>query len=331
MIGTNEMTVRHTFESEILRNALNGDMQAAKKSLRYLSSANPHLCQIMQETIHDLGDAQIWHNLLRCLALHRWNDQVDCNRRSDPNASKRIDQSIIEVFTQDETEWEGPMKEDVLQKALDDPEPRIRRAASYLLGLRGDLRAIPVLAETLENGTKEWQLHAVRALSVLKDELCGAPLLKLLITDRGVLHREAGRSLRCLGELAKSTWLEALNHPDSHIRWHAARGLGEIGDGRYAMILAEGLRDENYAVRWATADVLAHLGAQAVAATLTMLTRHKLDEPFRRAACHALNGIASQKTRERLKPLHDALHGLAPSVEAPAVAQCLLMEWERNE
>jgi len=328
MISTNEMTVRHTFESEILRNALNGDMQAASKSLKYLSSANPHLCQIMQETIHDLGDARIWHSLLRCLALHRWNDHLDCIRRSHPNASERIDQSIIEVFTRDETEWEGLVKDDFLLKALNDPEPRIRQSVAYLLGLRGDLRAVPVLAETLENGSKEWQLHAVRALSLLKDELCGAPLLKLLITDRGELHREAGRALRGLGDLAKSAWLEALNHPDSHIRWHAARGLGEIGDAKYAMILAEGLRDENYAVRWATADVLARLGAQAIPATLTMITHHKLDEPLRQAAYHALHGITSQKTGKHLKPLLNALQSFIHGVEAQAIAQRLLMEWE---
>jgi len=331
MIDTNETVVRHTFETEILRSALRGDMQAAYKSLGYLSSANPHLCQIMQETIHDLGDAQIWQNLLRCLAYHRWIDQIDCNPRSDPNASERMDQCIIVVFTKDETEGEGPLKDGVLQKALSDPESRIRQAAAYLLGLRGDLRAVPVLAETLQNHAKEWQLRAVRALCFLKDELCGPPLLKLLITDRGDLHREAGRALRSLGDLAKSTWLEALNHPDNHIRWHAAHGLGEIGDARYAMILAEGLRDENYAVRWATADVLPRLGSRAVPAILTMITHHQLDEPLRQAAYHALRGITTQKTRQYLKPLLDALRGLTPGVEAPAVAQRLLMEWERNE
>jgi HEAT repeat protein len=125
------------------------------------------------------------------------------------------------------------------------------------------------------------------------------------------------------------TWLEALNHPDNHIRWHGARGLGNIGDAKYADTLAEGLLDENQAVRWATADVLAQLGAKAVPATLTIISQSKLNEQSRQAAYHALHGITSRQIQERIKPLLDALHGPAASIEAPAVAQRLLMEWEK--
>ena len=176
---------------------------------------------------------------------------------------------------------------------------------------------------------EEWRLRAVKALIALNDELCGPPFLELLISGRGELHREAGRALRGLGELAKSTWLKALDHPNSHIRWHAARGLGEIGEVRYAMILAEGLRDKNYVVRWASADVLAQLGAEAVPSTLTMLTHHKLDEQFRQAAFHALNGITSRRIKEPLKPLLDALRGPAAGVEAPMLAHRLLKDWKK--
>ncbi len=331
MTSAAKNTVRHTTEYEMLRMALDGDSQAANKFLKYLSSSNPHLCQIMQETIHDLDDARIWPSLLCCLATHRWNDHLDCDRRSESTASARIDQSIIEVFALDETEWEGPMKKETLHRALDNPESRVRYAAAYLLGIRGDLRAIPVLAETVESGIKVWQLRAVRALAILKDELCGPPLLKMLIADRGELHREATRALHSLGEMAKSSWLDVLDHPDNHIRWHAARALGDIGDARSSMILAEGLMDENYSVRWATADVLAHMGAGAVQATLKVISRHKLKEPTRQAAYHALHGIVSRKVQVRIKPLLDALRGPAASVEAPAIAQRLLMEWEKVE
>jgi HEAT repeat protein len=95
-------------------------------------------------------------------------------------------------------------------------------------------------------------------------------------------------------------------------------------------MLAEGLRDKNYAVRWASADVLAQLGADAVPATLTMLIHHELDEQFRQAAYHALNGITSHKVKERLKLLLDALHGPAAGVEAPMLAQRLLGDWEKS-
>jgi HEAT repeat protein len=331
MTATAVPTVRHPFESEMITSSLNGDIRAVHRFLKYLGSAYPQLCQIIQETIHDLDDARIWRNLLCCLALHRWNETLYCDWHSVSSTSERIDDSIIEVFVKDETTWEKSIKENVLQNNLDNPELEIRQAAAYLLGLRGDHRVIPVLAEILENGTKEWQLRAVKALAVLKDERCAQPLLKLLITGRGELHREAGRALWSLGELAKSSWLEALKHHDSHIRWHAARGLGEIGDQRHAMILAEGLYDTSYAVRWATADVLAHLGSQAVPAILTILSRYEINESFRQAAYHALHGISSSKAQESLKPLMDAMRDFASNIEIPMIAQRLLAEWPREE
>jgi HEAT repeat protein len=175
-----------------------------------------------------------------------------------------------------------------------------------------------------------WQLRVIRALGAQKDSRCAAPLLKLLVEGEPELHRQAGRSLMNLGEAARGTWLSVLDHPDSHIRWHAARGLGQIGAMQSAPILAEGLRDEEFVVRWASADVLAQLGEAAVPATLAMLTRHELEGQFRQAAIHALHGVRSQRVQERLKPLLDALRGLNAGVEAPMLAQRLLAEWERQ-
>ncbi len=331
MNTTTKPKLRHPSEAKMLKRALDGDTQAANDALVYLSSANPSLREIMRKTIHDIADDRIWGNLLRCLALKRWDDHLDCERRSDADSSQRIDRAIIEVFSLDESELEGKSKDAALLEFIEDADSNIRQTAAYVLGLRGDTRAIAGLAETLESGTKEAKLRAISALANLKDERCASPLIKLLISDRGELHRDAGRALRSLGELAESAWREVLDHPDSHIRWHAARGLGGIGDTSHATILAEGLRDENATVRWATADVIAHLGEDAVPATLTMLNRYKLDEQFRHAAYHALHGITSYRVQKRLKPLLDALHGSAASVEAPMLAQRLLAEWKKNE
>ena len=322
--------IRHTYQAELLIQAMEGDTQAVNNLLIYLSSANPILCQIMQEAIHDLCETTIWRNLLSCFATHRWNNQLDCELRSESQASRMIDQAIIEVFTQDENELEIPIKEAVLHKSLEDPKPKMRHAAGYLAGLRGDQEAIPILGKIIKSGTKEWQLRAVKALASLRDERCISPLIEALTMDRDLLHREARRALLNLGPIAEQAWLELLQHPDSHIRWEAARGLGDLGDAKAAPILAEGLLDENYAVRWATADVLAHLGERAIPATLTILSRYPLNEPSRQAAYHALHGISNREVQECIKPLLDALRGFATSMQVPIVAQRLLIEWEQT-
>jgi len=331
MNATTKPKIRHLAEAKMLKNALDGNTESANEALIYLSSTNPNLRQIMQNTIHDLADDRIWSNLLRCLAVNRWNDHLDCERRASSDSSQRIDSAIIEVFIQDENEDEKKIKESVLLALIENSDPIIRQAAAFIFGKRGNPVAFSGLSEIIETGTKAWKLRAISALGDLRDERCGQLLSKMFLADRGELHREAGQALLSLGTLAESTWLILLDHPDSHIRWHAARGLGDTGDARTANILAEGLLDENYVVRWATSDVLAQMGDNAVQATLTVISRHKLNEPTRQAAYHALHGIFSRKIQKRIKPLLDVLRGSATSVEAPAIAQRILMAWDEVE
>jgi HEAT repeat protein len=327
MIGIRKTTCRHRAESELLHRALAGDLGSAGKMLNYLSSSNKYLRQIMQEAIHDLGNQEIWKKLLRCLAEGRWDHQQDCPRRADAEASKRIDLSIEEAFIEDQGEWETRLKEAALSQGLQDESQPVRWASAYLLGLRGHLNRIAILSEMIDYGSLEWQLRAVKALVHLNHEECGPPLVSALAQGRNRLHREALRALSSLGEKARPGWLSALSHPDSHIRWHAARGLGQIGDASSIHILAEGLLDPNHAVRWATADLLGYLGEVSVPAVLKLIIQQPLAEPFRQAAYHALHCITDQDLKEHLQPLIEALRSPTARLEAPAEAQRILAEW----
>ena len=81
-----------------------------------------------------------------------------------------------------------------------------------------------------------------------------------------VVTRLDGKALSELGICAEPALLQALHHPDNHVRWHAARLLGQIGDPRAVDVLVTGLWDEDQQVRWATARVLANLDMPAVPA-----------------------------------------------------------------
>jgi hypothetical protein len=323
--------LRHSKEAKFIKRTLAYDSQAVSQFLEKLGSTDSLECKVLQETIHDLNDPLIWHHLLHFLAFHRWDQQIFRGHFGDHFAEERIDQAIVEVFTQDETIDETPIKDAVLHEALVHPEDRLQYAAAYILGLRYDPRSIPVLSQIIDKGNRKWKLRAVKALSTLKDKDCAQPLMKALTSDRGKLHREARRALQNLGALAQSVWLEALNHPDHHIRWEAAHGLGQLGDSRAAPTLAEGLFDENYIVRWASANVLANMGERGVPATLSVLCNHEMDEPYRQAAYHALHEIKSLQIRKRIMLVLDSLSVSTRQQSIPRVAQELLLDWEAED
>jgi HEAT repeat protein len=328
MIGVRKIVCQHEAENVMLIRALEGDLNSVNQILNYLSSSNKYLRRIMQDAIHDFSDQKIWDRLLQCLAEHRWEDHPDCVRRKDMEASERIDLSIEELFVSDENDWEKQFKEQALRRSSEEDSQALRWTKAYLLGLRGHLEVIPILARIIESGKLEWQLRAVKTLAALDHEECAPHLVKALAQDRDKLHQEALRALSRMGEKAKLAWLSALSHPDSHIRWHAARGLGQAGDASSIRILAEGLLDDNHAVRWATADLLAYLGDVSVPVVLELILQYPLAEPFRESAYHALHSITSQATRERLKPLLKVLDSPTARIEAPVEAQQILREWD---
>ncbi len=328
MVLAETVPTRHLAEVGLLGQALAGDDQAVNKVFLYMGSTNPHSRQIIQEAIHDVAAPDLWLHLVSCLAIQCWDDRRESDQRVDQEASQRIDQSIAEVFSQDEYAREASAKEAVLRAGLHDARAEIRYASAYLLGLRGDKGMIPLLEEILDTAVKSWKVRAIRALSAIGDERCAAPLIRGLAMDRGTVHNEAKHALLKLGPLSANAWMEALNHPDSHVRWHAARGLGDPTDERAIRVLAEGLQDSHHEVRWATADALVRIGPPAIPATLAVISQATMTAQTRQVAYHVLHGVLSRRLRERLKPLLEALQSPSASAGAPAIAQRLLDEWE---
>ena len=336
---------RYCAEAEMLQHAIDGNIYAAQQVLQYLGSSLTDLRHIMQATLHDSQDPRAWHCLLAYLAWQTWGDWQQMGDWSLYHSSRPpvmrpeapigdIEPVIVETFVIDESPAETESKQAVLVEALDGPSD-IRKVAAYILGLRGDGRALPVLDELINNQAKRgkslaWQLRAVEALAALGDP-GGAPVLaRALASGRGALHQAASKALREMGDIAVPVLLKSLGHPNSHVRWHAARALGQIGDPRGANILAQGLLDENQAVRWATASVLAGLDAAAIPAVLYVLARNPLSEPLRQAIYHALHAMTTPHTQNYLRPLLEALKGPAAGVEAPAIAGRMLAEWHTS-
>ena len=318
--------------SDLLHQALQGDSHAAQRVTQYLNSSSPDLRHILQSHLHHVNDPLIWQRLLYCLGHGCW--QVDEPPAPPPlhsETSQRGFQSIVEVFLIDESEAESADKMIILQSALHDPDPELGKAAAYLLGLRGELAVLPMLETMLQSAEYDWRLRAVQALAALNDERCGSPLVAALASGRGTpLHNAAGQALSDLGIHAEPALLQALHHPDNHVRWHAARLLGQIGDPRAVDVLVTGLWDTDQQVRWATARVLANLDMPAVPAILQALSHEPLTEEFRQAAFHALHSMTNQSTQEYLQPLLRVLGSPATRSAVPTIAEQILESWSSH-
>jgi len=354
---------------QMIENAIAGDPESIQHVMGYLNSSNPDLRHMMQSALHSASSEGLWQRLLYCIGHNCWPELDETGELSTPpelpkSAAHRGEptsqvrqrfmvsrsmQSLVEIYIVDSSpdpECEFEVKQGVLLPALGDPDLLNRWAAGYLLGLRGNLRSVPILDEILGNPCSptpdlsrdqciRWQWRAVQALAALDDVTCGPPLVKALASPERSIHQAAAQAITEMGIRAEPALLHALHHPDPHVRWHAARALGQIGDLRAVDVLADGLVDDNYEVRWTTARVLANLDCAAIPAILKVLSTQPITEPLRQSAHHALNSMPSVHHPEiygYLKPLLDTLHEASAfaliAVETPAIAQRLLLDWK---
>lgn len=327
MITVERVLIRHKTEAQFLSEALAGDAGAVKAVIQSLYSDDPDGRQAMQQTMHDLMDANLCMYLISCLGTGRWAEHWSIQQHLGAQ-TECIDEALLSVLSTDEYVWESAIKDSVLQEALKHADERIRVAAACTLGMRGEGEIIPALEEAVENAKPIWKLRAIRALGALNDARCASALIKALTLDQGVYHTAAVQALNKLGCRAEPAWRAAMNDQNSHIRWHAACGLGDLGDAGGAPLLAEALFDEDSHVRWASVEALTHLGKDVIPAMLNALSCHPDPNPGRQAVFQALKGAALNcpQERARLKPLMECLHLPDACKEAPAVAGRILRE-----
>jgi hypothetical protein len=292
--------------------------------MHFLGSANPYLREIILAALHERPKPEVWERLLHCLGEHCWGEATVGEKVTDPIVQVRLQRVIEAAFLNDKDEAEGEQKTRVLHQGLSHSAWNIRQSAAYLLGLRADAAALPVLLEIIDHGELSWQYSAIEALVHLNVPGCGSILLEALEKDS--LHQTAGRAIRKIAVTIGAALKDALNHANPHVRWHAARDLLEIGDRRGLDIVADGLFDDKRAVRWASAEALAACGEDAIPIILSILCRPGLSQMTLEAVGHACRSIQSARLRKRLRPLLKALRNQTSSSTITSVARQLMSE-----
>lgn len=145
------------------------------------------------------------------------------------------------------------------------------------------------------------------------------------------MRRERARwQLVTLRDAAVFPLIDALEDPDWHVRWEAAKALHDIADARAAPALVKALRDRRFGVRWLASNALIALREAGLPPLLTALV-HQGDSILLRSGAHHVlrdlsRGHVSRDIVEILKPVVAALESIEPSMTVPVAAQKVLDE-----
>jgi hypothetical protein len=142
-------------------------------------------------------------------------------------------------------------------------------------------------------------------------------------------RRENARwQLETMRDVSVFPLMHALEDPDWHVRWEAAKALRDIADPRSAPALVRTLRDRRFGVRWLASDGLIALGEAALPALLKELVHSGDSVLLRNGAHHVLRDLArghvSREIVNILLPVIEALESIEPSVTVPVVARTAL-------
>jgi HEAT repeat protein len=155
------------------------------------------------------------------------------------------------------------------------------------------------------------------------DALVGA-----IAEDLPCLHRAAAQALKELGSPAVPAVIRALQHPDNHVRWHAARVLGKIGTPEAIPALIQAQEDVDNGVRWLAGEALIHIGDDILEPLFENLAHNPINAFRRTSTIHVLRRFESEGLRE-VTPVIDALRTVDYATLTPMAAYAVLQKLRR--
>jgi HEAT repeat protein len=145
-----------------------------------------------------------------------------------------------------------------------------------------------------------------------------------LASDRRVTRICARERLIEIGSRAVPSLINALDDREAHVRWEAAKTLGEIADPVAASSLVAHLEDKNVDLRWVAAMALVKLGP-AVLPSLARALLEQDDAQWLREGAHRVCHYLKKKHSDELAAaLLSALDTREPELTVPGVAYEIL-------
>jgi HEAT repeat protein len=137
----------------------------------------------------------------------------------------------------------------------------------------------------------------------------------------GLVRQRARHSLVAIGEPAVPALVKALNDPNGHRRWEAAKTLGAIRDPSTAPALVRAMEDEDFGVRWLAAEGLIGLKRAGLVPLFQALAEHPDSVWIREGAHHVCRMLVDHELHDLVAPVLAALDSGEPALEAPGAAR----------
>jgi HEAT repeat protein len=139
-------------------------------------------------------------------------------------------------------------------------------------------------------------------------------------------RHEAREQLVSMGIRVLPALFEKLSSQDWHVRWEAAKALGEIGEPSSSEMLVGLLQDDDTSVRWAAMGSLILLERNSLRSVLEALTRDFHSSRLREGANHVLHVMQnSGKLTDVETEVFRALQGAAPGIQVAWAANRALI------
>ncbi len=155
-------------------------------------------------------------------------------------------------------------------------------------------------------------------------------LIQDLSCDDPVKRQEARQKLVSMGPAVVPQLKPLLSSTDEHVRWEAAKALGDLGGAEAAQALAHALSDPSRDVRWAATQGLIASGEDGLEPLLhELITRSGLVW-VREAGIRVLDAALQGKEGAYLRPVVKALKERAPIFAVPIAAYEALVTLHRQ-
>ncbi len=145
-------------------------------------------------------------------------------------------------------------------------------------------------------------------------------LIMTLSNDTDSVRNGARQSLVAIGAPAVPPLIEALKQKDDHVRREAVKALSAIGGPKVAPALIKTLEDEEFDIRWLSAEGLVGLGMEGLKPLLRALVEHGDSPLLLEGAHHVIHDMAKGGLKKYLGPVLASLEGIGTAVKAPVAA-----------